>query len=265
LSKQFRPRVAIVTGGGSGLGAALAERLAQAGAHVIVADIDVESARATAERIGKNAEAARVDVSDCKQIADLVQETKRKHGRLDLMLNNAGISCCGEILELSTEDWQRVLQVNLWGVIAGSIAAYSVMAEQGSGYIVNMGSMATSLHNPMFAPYVASKCGVVGFTRVLAMEAEVHGVQVTAVCPGNIRTAILKHAEPSRFTPAIPVEEAARRILEGVARGRRMIVFPFYARVAWWLDRLSPKLLNPLRREILRRVRERRADSSGDS
>lgn len=265
MSDHFKPRVAIVTGGGSGLGAALAERLAQAGSHVIVADIDLESARATAHRIGENAEAAQVDVSDSKGITDLVQETKRKHGRLDLMLNNAGTSCCGEILEISIEEWTRVLQVNLWGVIAGSIAAYSVMAEQGFGTIVNMGSMATSLHNPMLAPYVTSKCGVVGFTRVLAIEAEAHGVQVTAVCPGNIRTAILKHGEPSRFTPAIPAEEGARLILEGVARGKRMIVFPFYAKVAWWLDRLSPALLNPLRREILRRARARSANSTSNA
>ena len=262
MSKEFSPRVAIVTGGGSGLGAALAERLVSAGSHVIIADIDGESARATAHRLGPNAEVAEVDVSDVQQITELVQATKRKHGSLDLMVNNAGVSCSGEILELSVEQWQKVLQVNLWGVIAGSVAAYSVMAEQGSGCIVNMGSMATSLHNPMFAPYVTSKCGVVGFTRVLAIEAEAHGVNVVAVCPGNIRTAILKHAEPSRFTPAIPVYEGARRILEGVARGQRIVVFPFYAKVAWWLDRLSPKLLNPLRREILRRARERNKKAS---
>ena len=199
-----------------------------------------------------------MDVSDSEQITSLVQRTKAVHGSLDLMVNNAGVACYDEILDFPFSGWQRILQVNLWGVIAGSVAAYSVMAEQGSGYIVNMASMATSLHNPMFAPYVTSKCGVVGFSRVLATEAEAHGVHVSVVCPGNIKTDFLGSGEPSRLTPAISAPDAARRILKGVRHRRRIIVFPFYARVAWWLDRLNPNLLNPLRREILRRERQRR-------
>jgi short-subunit dehydrogenase len=157
---------------------------------------------------------------------------------------------------LPLDQWQRVLQVNLWGVIAGSVAAYSVMAKQGSGYIVNIASNATSMHNPLFGPYVTSKCGVVGFSRVLSTEAEAFGVQVSVVCPGNIKTDMVNESELAWFTPALPVQEVARRILKGVAQRKRIIVLPFYAKVIAWLDRLSPKLLNPLRRAILRDVRK---------
>ena len=152
MSHSFHPRVAIVTGGAAGLGAAIAKELAATGTHVIVADIDFEKACATAREIGSAAEAAKLDVSDGEQIRSLIQRTKAEQGSLDLMVNNAGISCCGEMLELSFGQWQRVLQVNLWGVIAGSVAAYSVMAGQGGGHIVNIASMATSMHNPMLAP-----------------------------------------------------------------------------------------------------------------
>jgi NAD(P)-dependent dehydrogenase (short-subunit alcohol dehydrogenase family) len=258
VSGAFNPKVAIVTGGGSGLGAAVAKELASTlGTRVIVADINLEKAQATAVDIGGLAEAVRLDVVDSGQVDALVKSVKATYGSLDLMFNSAGVSCYGEILNLSSSDWQRVISVNLFGVIAGSIAAYTIMAEQGSGHIINMGSMAAFLHDPLFAPYVTSKCGVVGFSRVLACEAEGHGVVVSVICPGNIRTPMLDDCEPSRFNPPITPQDAARRILAAAAKKRRIVVFPFYAKLIWWLDRLSPSLLIPVRREILRRARKR--------
>lgn len=259
MIEGFNQSIAIITGGASGLGAALAKELVSSGARVVIADSNFEKASIVADSLGATAEAVHVDVSQSDQIESLIQKTKAKYGTLDLMVNNAGISCYGEMIDLPLSEWTRVLEVNLWGVIAGSIAAYKVMAQQGSGRIVNLGSMATFIHDPLFGPYVTSKCGVVGFSRVLASEAEAHGVRVSVVCPGSIRTPMLNDCEPSKFTPSMPPPEAARRILEAVARNRRIIVFPFYARVLWWLDRINSSLLNPLRREILRRARQRQA------
>lgn len=256
--KFFEQKVAIVTGGGSGLGAALAKELAANGAKVVVADINVEKAGVVAEAIGRSAEARQVDVSDSTQVESLVLSTKATHGSLDLMFNNAGIATYGEMTELTLVEWERVLKVNLWGVILGSCSAYAVMKQQRAGWIVNIGSASVFTCDPLFGPYVTSKFGVVGFTRVLAMEAEAYGVHVSVVCPGNIRTPLLDQWEPSWLTPAMPVQSAARRILRAVSRSQRFIVFPFRWRLIWWLDRLNPNLLNPLRRVIVRRAHARK-------
>lgn len=262
MSTDFNPKVAIVTGGGSGLGAAISRELAGAGSRVIVADINLKGAEATARELGAKAEAVQLDVSDSAQFEALIRRVKADYGSLDLLFNGAGVSCYGEILDLTEVDWKKVLQVNLWGTINGSLAAYRVMAEQGSGNIINMGSLATFLFDPLFAPYTTSKCGVVGFSRILACEAEPYGVSVSVICPGNIRTPLLGQCEPSRFTPAMPAEEAASRILKAAAKKKTLVVFPFYTRMFWWIDRLSPKLLNPFRREMLRRARQRKASAA---
>lgn len=261
----FNPRVALITGGGSGIGAALAKRLAGTGVRVIVADIDLHKARGVAGELGGHSEAVEVDVSSMSQMEALVERIEAAHGGLDLIVNCAGIAGQGEMLEIPQDGWNRVLDVNLRGTINGSIAAYALMARQGAGYIVNLGSMSTFLRPPLFGPYVTSKAGILGFSLALAVEAEAHGVHVSVICPGNVRTPLLGSWDNSPFTPAISPEEAARRILRGVARKRRIVVFPFYAKVVWWLDRLSPNLLNPLRRLIIRRARRRRQPASRDS
>jgi NAD(P)-dependent dehydrogenase (short-subunit alcohol dehydrogenase family) len=249
-------KVAMVTGGGSGLGAAFSHALAVDGARVVVADVNGDKAAQVAAAIG--AEAAEVDVSDSEQITSLLHATKSKYGSLDLVINNAGISAGGEPLEIRLEDWQRVLQVNLMGVITGSLAALRIMAEQRSGQILNVGSLNGLALTPMLGPYSASKAGVVFFSRGLAEEAKTLGVHVAVACPGNIQTSILPSHVTSLMPPMDP-DYAARRILKALRRGRRIIVFPLYANLWWWLDRLSPELLGPLRQVIVRRARARQA------
>lgn len=259
-AKYFQGRVAIVTGAASGLGTALAAELVANGTKVLVADINFQRAQSVAADLGPQAEAYQVDVSDPAQVEDLVHHTKQQYGSLHFMFNNAGVSCYGEILELPPTEWVRIWNVNVWGVIIGSIAAYQVMTQQQFGHIVNIGSMAVFIHDPLFGPYVTSKAAVVSFTRVLAAEAEGYGVRTMVVCPGNIRTPLLDQCEPSRFNPALEPQIVARRILRGMVQNRRILVFPLYARLMWWFDRISPGLLNPLRREILRRARSRKTN-----
>ena len=257
MAYSFKGKVAIVTGGASGLGAALAGELATRGSRVLIADIDLEKARSVAKSIGNNSESCYLDVRNTEEVSELVKRTKAKYGSLDLMVNNAGVSSYGEISDTQIETWDRVLQVNLRGVINGSLAAYSTMQEQKSGRIINIASMAVFVCDPLFGPYVTSKSAVFAFTRVLAIEAEANSIAVTLVCPGNIRTPLLEQCKPSRINPPISARDAAVRILNSVARGRRIVVFPFYARVFWWLDRLNPRILNVFRKEVLRRARLR--------
>lgn len=255
MTDIFSNKVAVVTGGASGLGAALAKELVGAGATVIIADIAREKAQQVAAALGKSAHAIPLDVSSPEQIDSVVKQVKANFGALDLFFNNAGTSNHGEASDLPFSEWDRVLRVNLMGVIAGSLSAYRVMKEQGSGRIINIGSASVFTCDPLFGPYVTSKFGVVGFSRVLSIEAEAYNVRVSVVCPGNIRTPMLDQQEPSWLTPAIPAERAARCILRGITRNRKIMVFPLRWRFVWWADRVNPALLNPLRRVIVRRAR----------
>jgi short-subunit dehydrogenase len=151
-----------------------------------------------------------------------------------------------------------VLKVNLCGTIDVTLAAYGLMRGRGGGTIVNLASMSTFLLPPLFAPYITSKAAIVGFSRALSIEAEIHGVNVAVACPGNVRTPMLGGWKQSPLTPAMDAGEAAATILAGVDKGRKMMVFPLYAKAFYFLDRLDGAILNPFRREILRRARLRK-------
>ena len=250
-----------MTGGGAGLGAAFCRVLAANGARVVVADIRSEDAARTAAEVG--GEAVTLDVTNRDEVEEALIATKEKYGSLDVMINNAGISAGGEPTEIPWEDWERVIQVNLMGVIAGSLAALKIMRSQGSGQILNMGSMNGLALTPMLGPYSASKAGVVFFSRGLAEEALAWGVRVAVGCPGIVRTAILPQHVTS-LTPAMDPDYAAIRLLKGLQRGKRIIIFPFYARLWWCLDRLSPELLAPLRQIVVKRARARCARNNND-
>ena len=249
-------RVAIVTGGGSGIGEALCRALAARGDTVVVADIDGASAERVAGDIGAQATAAKVDVRDAVAVQAVVDETVERHGRLDIMVNNAGIGVGGDVLELTLAHWDRIIDVNLRGVIHGVHAAYPVMARQRSGHIVNTASMAGLTAPAYMAPYVAVKHAVVGLSLSLREEAKTHGVNVTAVCPFFIDTPILDSTGPDDLPKPASMEgglrEAATKmgiyspqalaqdILRGIDRRKALVVAPRRGRVVWRIARLSP-------------------------
>ena len=252
--EQVRGKTSFITGAGTGLGSGFARILAAAGSRVVVVDINRENAERTAASVG--GEALIADVGRPESIRSALQATRQKYGSLDIVINNAVVTAGGEPLDLTWDDWTGVLKVNLLGVIAGSIEALRIMKEQGSGWILNMGSTNGLALTPMLGPYSTSKAGVVFFSRGLAEEARDFGVHVAVGCPGNIRTAILP-GHVSRLMPPMDVDVAARTLLQGMLRRRRVIVFPLYARAWWWADRISTELLAPFRREIVRRARMR--------
>lgn len=263
---NFSPRVAIITGGGSGIGAAMARELALRGSYVIVADLNLDNAIAVSREIGVNSEALRVDVSDGTEIETLVNDVKHRCGELDCLVNCAGITSYGEAVHIPGSEWTKVISVNLMGTVNASLAAYAIMSQQGYGTIINIASMTVFLIDPFFVPYITSKFGVFGFSRALAIEAEARGVHVSVVCPGNIHSALSgKRYTPSRFMTMLQAPEAVLRILHGVAKRRRIIVFPLQTKIFWLLDRISPSLLNPIRREILQRGKRRIAQQRSGS
>jgi 3-oxoacyl-[acyl-carrier protein] reductase len=184
-------RVAVVTGAGSGIGRASAEVLAGAGAAVWCADVREEAAARTAQAItgtGGTAVALGVDVSDATAVADLVARVMERHDRLDVMCNVAGIMVDGAILDLEDGDLERILAVNLKGVLYGCQSAGRVMVAQGSGSIINMSSTAALAPAPRIGAYAMTKAAVLQLTRTMAMEVGRKGVRVNAVAPGFVPT-----------------------------------------------------------------------------
>ncbi len=262
----FKGKTAIITGGGSGIGRALCQELGRLGAKVVVADIDPERAQVVASQI-PGARAAALDVSVREEVQRLVDQTVTEHGRLDYMFNNAGIpGIGGRTLELGVEPWQRMMEVNLMGVIYGTLAALKVMAAQGSGHIVNTSSMAGLVGSSAAPPsYTTAKHAVVGLTTSLRAEAESLGVKMSVVCPGFVRTPIFDALEfvgadkekvlkllPLKREQMMSPERAAEKILDGVDKNRAIIIFPFLARLIWWLCRFCPSILAPLNRKMVR-------------
>ena len=257
-------KIAIVTGAGSGIGAALSRALVARGDTVLFADIDEAAARAVCAEIGnERARPVGLDVRDASAVADLVTSVAAEHGRLDLMVNNAGIGIRGELQEITPEHWDRIIDINLRGVLNGVTAAYPVMLRQRGGHILNMASLAALCPPPVTTPYVMTKSAVVGLSLGMRPEAAAHGISVTVACPGPIDTPFLDKAGPNDL-PSTRVsqyrnlrdtfkraglfgaDDAAREILHGVDRNRAIIVTPRLARVTWRVNRWMPGLVDRL-------------------
>jgi NAD(P)-dependent dehydrogenase (short-subunit alcohol dehydrogenase family) len=257
----FDGATAIVTGGASGIGRALAEELARRGCEVVLADLQIELAEEVASEIrvsGGKAKAVKIDVTDFPAMEQLVQETVKRTGRLDYIFNNAGIVIGGHVNHYGIEDWNQIVDVNLRGVINGIQASYKIMMAQGFGHIVNTASMAGLMPGPGNVAYTTTKHAVVGLSKSLRAEAAQMGVRVSVICPGVIRTPILEGGgRYGKMLVDIPSEELrrmleklrpmspnlfAKKVLNSVAKNRAIIIVPSWWKLFWWINRLSPSL-----------------------
>jgi NAD(P)-dependent dehydrogenase (short-subunit alcohol dehydrogenase family) len=257
----FNGKVCIITGAASGIGKALCEQLVEHGAKVIAADINMEMLTETVNKIDRTnsqVKACKLDVTDEAEFKKTIDDTVSREGRLDYLFNNAGIAIVGEVRDVTMEHWRKVFDVNLNGVLNGTYYAYHLMVKQGFGHIINSSSVEGILPFTNTISYVATKHAVQGLTESLWVEAVDLGVDITAVCPGYIRTPMFEISEAVNTTlesfkksflvvlfeklTAITAETCAHRILKGVAKKKPIIIVPGICRLFWWEYRLCPTL-----------------------
>jgi short-subunit dehydrogenase len=269
----FREKVCIVTGAASGIGKALCEELAREGAKVIATDINagaLHSAVASIKDANHPVRVEELDVTDYDAFKKVVEDTVSGEARLDYIFNNAGIAILGEVRDTTIEHWRKVLDVNLNGVVYGSLLAYQQMVEQGSGHIVNLASVEGLMPFPTTVSYVTSKFGVMGLSEGMWVEGKDLGVKVSVVCPGFVSTPIFDVSDTvgvekdkwkeslslwERF--AISPEGCARVILKGVEKNKPIITVTAVAKVMWWLTRISPTFIMNFARKDFNKWRDK--------
>ncbi len=266
---RFAGKQAIVTGAGSGIGAALCRALAGAGAEVLCTDIDGAAADRTAASLTRPGTALQLDVTDAAAVQRAVDDVVARTGRIDLLFNNAGITWGGDTELLTLDQWNAIIDVNIRGVVHGVHAAYPQMVRQKSGHIVNTASMAGLAAAGRITSYVMTKHAIVGLSLALRTEAVGHGIGVLAICPTAVDTPILDkgwlgdfngrefYQMGQRSETFYSPDQLAADTLRAIERNKALLVAPRQARMAWLFARLAPNLLN---RMAVRFVDKQRTD-----
>jgi NAD(P)-dependent dehydrogenase (short-subunit alcohol dehydrogenase family) len=240
-------KVAVITGGASGIGRACALAMARRGADVVVADVNQERTSATVaeiERLGRRSLGVRCDVSRDGELERLAERSIAEMGGVDLLMNNAGVVLGGPMEAVSMADWEWIVNINLLGPVRGVRAFLPHMLQRGSGYIVNTASFAGLVaHNPMTIPYDTTKHGVVGLSAGLALYCRPRGIGVSVLCPGYVETNLSENyrfrgleegaSGPGRMPDAtVQPEDVAEKVVEAVEAERFLILSqPEHARI----------------------------------
>jgi len=189
---DFSGKIVIVTGSGRGIGRTIAEKFAAAGATVVVSDVDEAVVKEVAAALPNSAIGVKADVTNADEVENLIKQAKERFGRVDVVVNNAGVTRDTLLIRMSEKDWDMVLDINLKGAFLVTKSAAKVMMKQRSGRIVNISSVVGLFGNAGQADYSASKAGLIGFTKSVAKEIGARGVTVNAVAPGFIETEMTK-------------------------------------------------------------------------
>ena len=272
--RAIKGRVALVTGAASGIGRATALALAGEGAQLVLADINAEAVAETAREIDAVSRcllAERVDVSDREAVAAFAERVHRDLPGVDVLVNNAGVYLTGTLLDLSLEDWDWCLSTNLWGVIHMAHFFVPGMVERGAGgHIVNVSSMYGYWPSPGVIGYLTAKFGVFGFSEALREDLRGHGIGVSTVCPGVVRTNLLKtmrlrndggpeekareRLEETYRRRDYGPEHVARAIVKAIRSNRKIVIVSPEARIMYQIERFCPPLSRLIARNAAKRM-----------
>lgn len=258
--KTLKGRVAVVTGAASGIGRALALRLADEGCDVAVVDRDADGLASVAEEIrgrGRRVSIHAVDVARRERLAALPDQVIAEHGRVHILINNAGVALSGTLAENTIEDLDWIVDINFWGVVLGCKHFLPHLAGQDEAHIVNLSSLFGLIGLPAVGAYCATKAAVRSYSETLAAELHGTGITVTSVHPGGVSTNIMRNARMddedgrreaiemfSRF--GVTPDRAAARIVSAIKRGKPRLRICRETYLADWLKRLAPVTVNRL-------------------
>jgi NAD(P)-dependent dehydrogenase (short-subunit alcohol dehydrogenase family) len=268
MTGYWEGKSAVVTGAASGIGLAIARALIARGAEVWVADIDTAGIIQAAGVLGSNAHPVELDVRDAPAVRDVIESVAREFGRIDFLFNNAGIILAGEFHDFDTEHLDRIIDVNIRGVVNGTLAAYPLMIRQRGGHIVNTASLAGLAPSPLLSSYAMTKHAVVGLTSSLRFEGARYGVRFSAICPAAVDTPLLDAATPPDLNevpwrpnvrrylerlagPPCPADKLVHAALRGVERNQALILVPARARLTALVYRIVPGLVHAIGRQVV--------------
>ena len=269
MKNFFSHSVVVVTGGASGIGKEMVKQIVPSGAQVIVVGRTKKTGKAFVKELKKDGydiEFEQVDMTDAKKVEAMFEGIISTYGRVDYMINNAGIFMGGEIRDTKLKHWYEVLDNNIHATINGTHFAYQCMIKQGYGHIVNVASTAGLIPVPAMGIYGASKYAIVGLTHELRNEAKAFGVKVSVVCPTIINTPLYdtaiynnvdtQKALQSRGSQQTP-EKAAKKIIGGVMKNKATIHTALRTHFIWTIYRIAPWAYNIGARRVLKLYREK--------
>jgi NAD(P)-dependent dehydrogenase (short-subunit alcohol dehydrogenase family) len=272
--KDLKEAIALVTGAGSGIGREIALELARQGCHVVVNDIAREGVERVAEEIrqlGRRALAIVADVSNASKVQGMCQQAIETLGRVDILVNNAGICICGRFEEISMEDWEKILRINLWASIYTTRALLPQMLKRGTGHIVYVSSGAGLFGTGLSAPYNTTKAGLVGFAESFAAQVRSRGIGVTLVCPAFVKTPLFQtvqirindsdtrdrfmHFKDRAYAHWSQSPRAvAQKVTWAIRKNRFLLITHWHAKVLLWLHTFFPQLYVRISAGLIRRM-----------
>jgi NAD(P)-dependent dehydrogenase (short-subunit alcohol dehydrogenase family) len=211
---EWNRKVAIVTGGASGIGRAICNELVTNNVFVIIADINERDGKTVELELNHNDITSRfvhLNVTEYSNVEFVIKEIYEEFGRLDYLFNNAGIAMYGEMYDMTIEDWKEIMDINIWGVIHGTQIAYKIMKQQGFGHIVNTASAAGLGPSPISSAYSTTKHAVVGLTTSLHYEAEEFGIKVSTLCPTFVDTPIFGKAKAINIDKSVITKQLKKQ------------------------------------------------------
>ncbi|MDQ1257988.1 MAG: hypothetical protein QG656_2596 [Candidatus Hydrogenedentes bacterium] len=272
--KDIRGKTALVTGAGSGIGRATAAALAREGTRLVLCDVNAQALDTVVAEIGRDACLLDrvVDVSNREAMRAFAEEVHALVPAVDILVNNAGVYVTGGVLDLSLDDWDWVISIDLWGIIHGIHYFVPPMARRGTpGHVVNMSSMCGFWVAPRVTGYLTAKFGVFGLSEALREDLRGTGIGVTTACPGMINTNLIQttrlrhakdeqeqraHLEQTYLRRNYGPEKVARGILNAIRRNRRLALISPEARIMYYMERFCPSLSRVIARSAMRRMLE---------